>query len=48
MVPYAKVWIAFYRSVNRAWNPYLDEAERAALKDLVEAIGDFNLAAGVA
>jgi len=30
------------------WNPYLDEAECAALKDLVEAIGDFNLAAGVA
>ena len=30
------------------WNPYLDEAERIALKDLVEAIGDFNLAAGVA
>lgn len=30
------------------WNPHLDEAERVALKDLVEAIGDFNLAAGVA
>jgi aspartate beta-hydroxylase len=28
------------------WNPYLDEAERVALKDLVEAIGDFNAAAG--
>jgi len=30
------------------WNPYLDEAERVTLKDLVEAIGDFNAAAGVA
>jgi aspartate beta-hydroxylase len=30
------------------WNPYLDEAERIALKDLVETIGDFNAAAGIA
>jgi aspartate beta-hydroxylase len=30
------------------WNPYLDEAERIALKDLIETIGDFNAAAGVA
>jgi aspartate beta-hydroxylase len=29
------------------WNPYLTEIERAALTDLVGAIGDFNLAAGV-
>jgi aspartate beta-hydroxylase len=29
------------------WNPYLDDAEKVALKDLVEAIGDFNVAAGI-
>lgn len=29
------------------WNPYLEEAERLALKDLVEVIGDFNAAAGL-
>lgn len=29
------------------WNPHLDEAERIALKDLVETIGDFNVAAGI-
>ena len=27
------------------WNPYLEEPERAALKDLVERIGDFNATA---
>jgi aspartate beta-hydroxylase len=30
------------------WNPHLEEPERVALKDLVEAIGDFNLTAGIA
>ena len=29
-----------------SWNPYLEEPERVALKDLVERIGDFNAAAG--
>jgi aspartate beta-hydroxylase len=29
------------------WNPYLTEVEREALRTLVPAIGDFNLAAGV-
>ncbi|NUS38035.1 MAG: tetratricopeptide repeat protein [Lysobacter sp.] len=29
------------------WNPYLEEAERIALKDIVERIGDFNAAAGL-
>jgi len=27
------------------WNPYLSEAERAAMTDIIEAIGDFNRAA---
>jgi aspartate beta-hydroxylase len=26
------------------WNPYLSEVERAAIRDLVEAIGDFRKA----
>ncbi len=30
-----------------SWNPDLSEAERAAVTDLVEAIGDFNQASGV-
>jgi len=29
------------------WNPYLTDVERSALTGLVEAIGDFNRAAGV-
>ncbi len=29
------------------WNPYLTEIERAAITDLIAAIGDFNRAAGV-